>query len=43
MELEREVRDDAEVAAAAAKTPEQVGVVLLVGDDEVAVGRDDVA
>ena len=37
-ELER--RDDAEVAAAAAKPPEQILVLALAGGDERAVGRD---
>ena len=43
MEPELEGRDDAEVAAAAPEAPEQVGVLLLAGDEKFAVGRDDVA
>ncbi len=42
VELELERRDDPEVAAAAAQTPEQVGVLLLARDHELAVGGDDV-
>ena len=42
MELELEPRDDAEVAAAAAQAPEQVGVLRLARVDEPAVGGDDV-
>ena len=43
VELELERRDDPEVAAAAPETPEQVGVLLLARDHELAVGGDDVA
>ena len=43
LELEREVGDDAEVAAAAPQPPEQVGVLVLVGHHELAVGGDHVA
>src|SRR5262249_57026623 len=43
MELELEGRDDAEVAAPSPKTPEQIGILLLARDDELAVGGDDVA
>ena len=42
MEVELELRDDAEVAAAAAQPPEQVGVVGLARVDEPAVRRDHV-
>ena len=41
VELEDEAGDDAEVAAAAADRPEQVGVAILAGDDDPAVGGDD--
>jgi hypothetical protein len=43
VEAELERRDDAEVAAAAPEPPEQVGVLLLAGDEELALGGDDVA
>ena len=36
-----EAGDDAEIAATAAHGPEQVGVVGLVGDEDVAGGGDD--
>ena len=39
VELVLERRDDAEVAAAAAKAPEQIGVLALARVDEAAVGR----
>ncbi len=42
MEVELELRDDAEVAAATAQSPEQVRVVGLARVDEPAVRRDDV-
>ena len=42
MELELELRHDAEVAASAAQPPEQVGVLGLARVDEPAVGGDDV-
>jgi hypothetical protein len=35
--------DDPEVAATAPQTPEQVGVLVVAGDDELAVGGDHVA
>ncbi len=41
IEAELEARHDAEVAAAAADGPEQVGVLLLARGDDAAVGRDD--
>ena len=43
MQLELERCDDPEVATAAAQAPEEVRVLVLARDDEVAVGRDDVA
>ena len=39
---ERERRDDAEVAAAAAQRPEEIGVRVIAGGDEAAVGEHDV-
>ena len=42
MELEYKRGDDAEIATPAAQRPEQVGVVVLAGDDEAAVGQHDV-
>ena len=42
MRAELERRDDAEVAAAAAQRPEQVGVLRLVCRDDAAVGQHDV-
>ena len=42
VQLEEEAGDDAEIAAAAAQRPEQVGVLLLAGGDEAAVGQHDV-
>ena len=42
MQLEQEARDDAEVAAAAAQRPQQVGVLLLAGGDEAAIGKHDI-
>ena len=42
MRLEQEARHDAEVAAAAAQRPEEVGVLALAGRDEAAIGQDDV-
>ena len=41
VEAELEAGDDAEVAAAAADRPEQVGVLGLAGDHDAAVGGDD--
>lgn len=40
VQLELELRHDAEVAAAAADTPEQVGVLPLAGLHHAAVGQD---
>ncbi|MGH9183784.1 MAG: hypothetical protein ACRDZ9_08290 [Acidimicrobiales bacterium] len=40
VEAEREPGDDAEVAATAAKRPEQVGVLVAVGGADLAVGGD---
>ena len=34
VQCEREVDDDAEVASAAAQSPEQLGVLLLIGADD---------
>ena len=42
VQLEQEAGDDAEIAAAAAQRPEQVGVLLLAGGDEAAVGEHDI-
>ena len=42
MRLEQEGRDHAEVSAAAAQRPEQVAVLLCVGDHEPAVGQNHV-
>ena len=42
MGAELELRDDAEVAAAAAQRPEQVGMIVGGGVDPGAVGKDDV-
>ena len=42
VQLEAERGDDAEVAAAAAQRPEEIGVLLLVRRDEAAVGEHDV-
>ena len=41
VQAEREPGDDAEVAAAAAERPEQVGVLVAVGGADLAVGGDD--
>ena len=43
VERELERRDDPEVPAAAAQTPEQVGILVGARDEELAVGGDDVA
>ena len=43
VEREFERRDDPEVSATTAKTPEQVGIFVGAGDEKVAVGGDDVA
>ena len=43
VERELERRDDPEVPAATAETPEQVGVLVGARDEELAVGGDDVA
>jgi hypothetical protein len=40
---ELELGDDAEVAAAAADAPEQVGVLVLAGPYHPAVGEDDLS
>jgi hypothetical protein len=40
---EGELGDDAEVAAAAAQCPEQVGVLTLAGGDDAAVGQHDLS
>ena len=40
MKLELELGDDAEVAAATAERPEQVGVLVLVGADDLTPGGD---
>ena len=37
-----ERRDDAEVTAAAAHSPEQIGVLVLAGGDQLAIRRDEV-
>jgi hypothetical protein len=42
VELELEFGDDAEVAPAAAHPPEEVGVLILAGPDQLAVGGDHV-
>ena len=42
MQAVLERRDDAEVTAAAAHSPEQIGVLVLAGGDELAVRRDEV-
>ena len=42
VQLERERRDDAEVAAAAADRPEEIRVLVLARADEAAVGEHDV-
>jgi hypothetical protein len=42
VKLELELRDDPEVAAAAAQPPEQLAVVVLVRVDDAAVCGDDV-
>ena len=42
VQLEQEAGDDAEVAAAAAQRPQQVGVLLLAGGDEAAIGQHDI-
>ena len=42
MRLEEEARDDAEVAAAAAKRPEEIRMLRGIRGDEPAVGEDDV-
>ena len=42
MRLEQEARHHAEIAAAAAQRPEEIGVLALAGRDEAAVGQDDV-
>ena len=41
MELEVEGCDDAEVPAAAAQRPEEIGVLVLIGPDDTSVGEDD--
>ncbi len=43
MEAERKGRDDAEVAAAAPQSPEQILVLILAGRDEGPVGEHDVS
>ena len=42
MRLEEEARDDAEIAAAAAKRPEQIRMLLGIRGDKPTVGEDDV-
>ena len=42
MRLEQEARHHAEVAAAPAQRPEEIGMLALAGRDETAVGQDDV-
>ncbi len=42
MQLEQKRGDDAEVAAAAAQRPEEIGVLRFTGGDETAVGQDHV-
>src|SRR3712207_3765735 len=42
MDAELERGDDAEVAPAAAESPEEIGVLLRVHPDELPVGGDDV-
>ena len=42
MQLEQEAGHDAEIAAAAAQGPQQVGILLLAGGDEAAVGQHDI-
>src|SRR5689334_7899080 len=37
-----EIGDDAELPAAAAESPEQIGILVLAGGEEVALGCDDV-
>src|ERR1700757_2929155 len=39
MQLERKRRDDAEVSAAAAKRPVQVGIFIGVGFNKIAIGQ----
>ena len=41
MQLERELRDDAEVATAAAERPEELGILCLARGDDGPVGGDD--
>src|SRR5580765_4353149 len=41
MQLERELRDDAEVAAAATERPEELGILSLTRGDDSPVGDDD--
>src|SRR5438132_642324 len=41
LDLELDRGDDAEVAAASAQRPEQLGMVLVVGADEAVLGRDE--
>ena len=41
MQLELEIGDDAEIAAAAANGPEQVGFIVGVDSADLTVGRDD--
>jgi hypothetical protein len=43
VEPELELGDDAEVAAAAADAPEQVGVLVLAGAYHAAVGQHDLS
>ena len=40
MQLEFEIRDDAEITAAAANGPEQVGIFFFTGPANLAVGSD---
>ena len=42
MRLEEEARHHAEVAAAAANRPEQIGMLALAGGHDAAIGKDDV-
>jgi hypothetical protein len=42
VQAELEVHHDAEVAAAAPNSPEELGVLVGAGGEELAVGRDDV-
>ena len=43
MQLERERRDDAKIAAAAAKRPEQIRIFIGVGFHKFAVRQDDIS